>query len=55
LNRDGTTGALTFAEAERNGWEGVDGLSGASSIAVSSGGRHVYVAALFENAVVVFG
>jgi len=52
--RNATTGELTFVTWYRDGLGGVDGLSGASSVAVSSDGLHVYVAGRFDDAVAVF-
>jgi len=52
--RDATTGALTFAEVQRNGIGGVDGLDRANSVAVSPDGRHLYVTGGDSDAVAVF-
>jgi cysteine-rich repeat protein len=54
FTRDGTTGALTFLEAQFDGVGGVDGLNGAEGVAVSPGGEHVYVAGRSDDAVAVF-
>jgi DNA-binding beta-propeller fold protein YncE len=54
FERDGLTGALTFVEAEFDGLGGIDGLDGASSVAVSPDGVHIYVAGRSDNAVAVF-
>lgn len=56
FRRDKTTGRLTFVEVQRDGLGGVDGLQGASCVAVSpdGNGRHVYVAGNGEQAVSVF-
>jgi 6-phosphogluconolactonase (cycloisomerase 2 family) len=43
FSRDGTTGALTFVEVEKDGVGGVDGLDIAHAVAVSPDGAHVYV------------
>jgi 6-phosphogluconolactonase (cycloisomerase 2 family) len=51
---DGTSGKLTFVEMEQDDRGGVDGLSGASSVAVSPDGKHVYVTGTIDDAVVVF-
>jgi 6-phosphogluconolactonase (cycloisomerase 2 family) len=48
------TGRLGWVETQRDGAEGVEGLAGADSVAVSPDGRHVYVAGDAANAVVVF-
>jgi 6-phosphogluconolactonase (cycloisomerase 2 family) len=50
--RDAGTGGLTLLEAERDGVGGVDGLDGASEIAMSPDGVHVYVTG--EDTVAVF-
>jgi DNA-binding beta-propeller fold protein YncE len=55
LARDDTTGSLTFAEAELDGVNGVDGLYFAYGVAVSPDSQHVYVASSGDNAVAVFG
>jgi 6-phosphogluconolactonase (cycloisomerase 2 family) len=52
---DGTSGELTFVEMEQDDTGGVDGLSGASWVAVSPDGKHVYVTGSIDDAVVVFG
>lgn len=54
FSRDGSTGLLTHVETEIDDQDGVDGLSGAWSVAVSSDGNHVYVAGWRDNAVAVF-
>jgi len=54
FSRDGTTGELTFIEAEFDGVGGVDGLLSATSVAVSPDGQHVYVAGCNDSAVAVF-
>ncbi len=54
LNRNPLTGALTAAQTVRDGVGGVDGLSGASSVALSPGGNHLYVAGQFDAAVAIF-
>jgi 6-phosphogluconolactonase (cycloisomerase 2 family) len=54
FSRDGGTGALTFVEAQRDGVGGVDGLDGATAVAVSPDGAHLYVAASEDDAVAVF-
>lgn len=41
--RDAESGQLTFLEVQRNGVNGVDGLSNAVEVAVSPDGAHVYV------------
>lgn len=52
--RDGTTGALTFVEAERDGVGGVDGIDGASAVAVSDDGAHVYATGSNDDGLAVF-
>lgn len=52
--RDNATGRLTFVEAVVDGVGGVDGLAGAIEIAISSDGRHVYVAGWFDDSMVTF-
>jgi DNA-binding beta-propeller fold protein YncE len=52
--RNGTTGALSFVEVERDGIGGVDGLAGAYGVAVSGDGGHVYVAGFSDDALAVF-
>jgi 6-phosphogluconolactonase (cycloisomerase 2 family) len=52
--RDVPTGGLTFVEVERDGVGGVDGLAGASTIAVSPDGSHVYAGGQLDDAVAVF-
>lgn len=54
FRRDPATGGLTFVEAEFNRVGGVVGMSGPSGVVVSPDGRHVYVAASYEDAVAVF-
>jgi 6-phosphogluconolactonase (cycloisomerase 2 family) len=54
FSRDASTDALTFVEAELNGFDGVTGLDGASAVAVSPDHKHVYVAGEFDDALVLF-
>lgn len=54
FSRDTGTGVLTFVEVLRDGVSGVDGLAGASWVAVSPDGANVYVAGRFDDAVAVF-
>ncbi len=54
FSRNATTGALGFVEAHRDGIGGVDGLSGAWSVAVSPDGRYVYVDGSTDDALAVF-
>jgi 6-phosphogluconolactonase (cycloisomerase 2 family) len=52
--RDGVTGALRFLEVERNGRDGVTGLTGVADVVVTPDRRHVIVAANGESTLVVF-
>jgi cysteine-rich repeat protein len=54
FSRNSGTGGLTFVELQRDGVGGVDGLAGASGVAVSPDGGHVYVTGAQDNAVAVF-
>ena len=54
LGRDATTGALSPVEVERESDPAIDGLDGASAVAVSPDGRHVFVAGTDDDAVAVF-
>ena len=54
FHRDASTGTLAFVEAKRGGVDGVDGLIGAWSVAVSPDGRHLYVASFADQAVAAF-
>jgi 6-phosphogluconolactonase (cycloisomerase 2 family) len=54
FSRELSTGALTFLEVERDGVAGVDGLSGASDLALSPDGAYLYVTGFSESAVAVF-
>lgn len=54
FERDMVTGELTFLEYEKDGVNGVDGLDGATSIAVSPNGDRVLVAGEDDNALAVF-
>ena len=51
FTRDTATGALSFLEAYVEGENGVEGLTGASAIAFSPGGAHLYVASAHALAV----
>ena len=53
FSRD-ATGDLTFAQALIDGEGGVDGLDGATKLAVSADGGQVYVAGLRDDALTVF-
>ena len=54
FSRNSSTGALTYVEMQKDGLNGVDGLNGAYSVAVSPDGKHVYATGHRENAVAVF-
>jgi uncharacterized repeat protein (TIGR01451 family) len=54
FSRNSTTGALTFVEAHQDGVAGVDGLDGASSLAASPDGKHLYATGQIDDAVAVF-
>jgi 6-phosphogluconolactonase (cycloisomerase 2 family) len=54
FSRNPSTGALTFVEQDKDGVGGVDGLLGASAVAPSPDGAHVYTAALSDNAIATF-
>lgn len=54
FDRDPATGELTWVEAFFDGVGGVDGLAGASGVAVAPGGDRVYVSGLADNAVAIF-
>ena len=55
FSRDAANGELDFLQAAVNGADGVSGLSGATSVAVSPDGAHVYVAAYSGNDIAIFG
>ncbi len=52
--RDASADALGFVEDHQDGVGGVFGLDGASSVAVSDDGRHVYVTGGLSDALAVF-
>lgn len=52
--RDSGTGALSLVQVHHDDTAGVDGLSGARSVAMSADGAHVYVSGEYDNAVGVF-
>ncbi len=54
FQRDTSTGAVTFLELHRENQLGVSGLFGASDVAVSSDGSHVYVAGRTPGSLAVF-
>ena len=52
--RDPESGALSFSEVQRNGAGGVASMAGPVAVAVSDDGRHLYVAARDDAAIVRF-
>ncbi len=54
FTRDPSSGQLTLAEIQQNGVNGVEGLAGASAIAISSDNQRLYVTGTRDNAIVVF-
>ena len=54
FSRDAITGELTFVEAKFDGLAGVNGLNGASFVAISPDTANLYVASSDEDAVAVF-
>lgn len=54
FTRNPVTGALTFVAFYQDDQGGVDGLDGASSVAVAPDGNHVYATGAIENALVIF-
>jgi hypothetical protein len=54
FTRDAGTGALTFVTSYQDGVGGIDGLLGASWVAVSPAGTRVYAVSLGDDAVVTF-
>ncbi len=54
FRRDGTTGSLVHVETERDGYSGVDGLSGAYDITMAPDGHAVYVVGYYDDGVAAF-
>jgi len=54
FTRDPASGLLTFLQVAKDGLAGVNGLDGASSLAVSGDGRHVYATGQAEDAIAIF-
>jgi len=54
FTRDASTGALTYSTVYTDGTSGVDGLAGASALALSPDGAHLYVAGETENKIAAF-
>jgi uncharacterized repeat protein (TIGR01451 family) len=54
FQRDPGTGALALVEFKQNGTGGVMGLSGASDVAVSADGAHLYATGALDQSLVIF-
>lgn len=54
FTRNTTSGELTFITAAFNGVDGVSGINGATDVAISNDGAHVYVAGTDSNSIAVF-
>ena len=54
FQRDATTGLLTFVEMVKDGVNGVDGLNGANSIAISADGMTAYTTGYTDDAIARF-
>src|SRR5207245_3652366 len=54
FTRDPSTGMLTLVQTVQDNTAGVDGLAGATALAVSPDGAHVYVAGKLDDAIAVF-
>ncbi|SVA58802.1 uncharacterized protein METZ01_LOCUS111656, partial [marine metagenome] len=54
FSRNGSTGGLTYVEMHKDGVNGVDGLSGITSLQVSPDGNHVYATGFSDHALAVF-
>src|SRR5262245_9510031 len=52
--RDAVSGTLTFVDVEQDGIGGTDGLFGATDVAVSPDGGHVYAVSLYDDALGAF-
>src|SRR5512145_2359645 len=55
FERNASTGGLSFVEVQKDGANGVDGLSFPSSLALSPDDKHLYVTGTYDDAVAVFG
>jgi 6-phosphogluconolactonase (cycloisomerase 2 family) len=54
FSRNSLSGEITFVEGHVEGVAGVEGIDGASSVAISPTGDHLYVAGTDDNAVALF-
>ncbi len=54
FSRDSTTGSLTFVAVYNDGVGGVEGIGGASAIAFSPDGRHLYVTGYYGDTLALF-
>ena len=54
FNRNTTDGTLTYMERHKDGLNGVDGVRGASGVAISPDGQQVFVAGTNDNAIAIF-
>ena len=54
FSRNPTTGVLTFAEVQKDGQNGVDGLAGARALTVSPNGQQLYAIGQSDNALATF-
>jgi len=54
FTRNASSGRLSFVAAQVNGVDGVSGLGGASAVALTPDGKHVYVAGPSDSAVAAF-
>jgi 6-phosphogluconolactonase (cycloisomerase 2 family) len=53
-SRNAATGTLTFVQVVQNGVNGIDGLMGVRSVAVSPNGNYAYAAGSSDNALALF-
>lgn len=54
LDRKTKTGALIYGRCNRNGQDGIDGLRGGVSLAISPDDKNVYVVGTLDSALVIF-
>lgn len=52
--RDSASGELTFGSIYRNRTGGIDGIGGATALALAEDGRHLYVAGFLDAAIAIF-